>query len=156
MEFLSWAQDNWFTLLQSAGIVGSLLFTAISLRIDSQVRRVANLFEATKQHREIWTTLYSRPDLKRVVDASADLKTYPISKEEELFVNLLILHIATNYRAAQAGMFMLPAEIKADIATFFALPIPRAVWETAKKFQERPFVVFVEHAAKIEPTELQR
>src|SRR5687767_4332729 len=110
MGFLNWLRDNWFTLLQSLGIIGGLFFTAISLRVDTKVRRVGNLFAVTKQHREIWTALYSRPDLKRVVDTSANLATKPITDEEELFVNLLILHLASNYHAAKAGMFMLPGE----------------------------------------------
>src|ERR1043166_212421 len=110
MGFLNWFRDNAFTFLQSLGIIGGLFFTGISLRIDAKVRRVSNLFEVTKQHREIWTGLYSRPDLKRVVDASANLTAQPITDEEELFVNLLILHLASNYRAAKAGMFVLGSD----------------------------------------------
>lgn len=144
MELLNWLRDNWFTSLQTLGIVGGLFFTGLALRIDSKVRRVGNLFDVTKQHREIWTALYSRPDLKRVVDVSADLTAQPITDEEELFVNLLILHLASNYHAAKAGMFMLPGELQADISAFFARPIPRAVWERTKKFQEREFIAFVE------------
>ena len=144
MGFLNWLRDNWFTLLQSLGIIGGLLFTGVSLRVDAKVRRVGNLFAVTKQHREIWTALYSRPDLKRVTDASANLTAQPITDEEELFVNLLILHLATSYRAAKAGMFLLPGELQTDIAEFFTLPIPKAVWERTKRFQGREFVSFVE------------
>ena len=34
--------------------------------------------------------------------------------------------------------------IHKDIERFFSLPIPRAVWEKVKDFQEEPFVRFVE------------
>jgi hypothetical protein len=145
MTFLDWFRDNWFALLQSLGIVGGLFFTGISLRTDANVRRIGNLFTVTKHHREIWTTLYTRPELKRVIDASADLKAQPISDEEELFVNLLILHLASNYRAAKAGMFLLRGEIRADIISFFSLPIPRAVWKKIKAFQDKEFASFVEN-----------
>ncbi len=144
MDFLNWFQDNWFTFLQSLGIIAGLFFTGISLRIDSKVRRVGNLFTVTKQHREIWTALYSRPELKRVVNASANLKAKPISDEEELFVNFLILHLASSYRAAKAGMYLLRGEVRADIVTFFSLPIPRTVWERTKLFQDPDLVRFVE------------
>jgi hypothetical protein len=149
MELLNWLRDNWMDLLQSVGIIGGLFFTGISLHIDAKVRRIGNLFEVTKQHREIWTSLYSRPDLKRVLDSAADTKS--ISDEEELFVNFLILHLASSFRAAKAGMFMLPAELRSDISAFFSLPIPRAVWERMKRYQNREFVSFVEtylHAAR--------
>jgi hypothetical protein len=144
MGFLNWLRDNWFILFQSLGIIGGLFFTAISLRVDTKVRRVGNLFAVTKQHREIWTALYSRPDLKRVMDASANLRAQRITDEEELFVNLLILHLATSYRAGKAGMFILPAELQSDISAFFSLPIPRAVWERMRIFQDKEFVSFVE------------
>jgi hypothetical protein len=56
---------------------------AFALVIDAEVRRIGNLFTVTKQHREIWTTIYTRLELKRVVDAFADLTARPISDEEE-------------------------------------------------------------------------
>jgi hypothetical protein len=49
MEFGNWLRDHWFVLLQSAGIIGGLLFTGISLRIDARVRRVGNLLAITAQ-----------------------------------------------------------------------------------------------------------
>lgn len=144
MGFGGWIGENWFTLLQSAGIIGGLLFTGISLRIDTKVRRVGNLFEVTKHHREIWTGLYSRPELKRILKSDVDVDRGPITSEEELFVNLLVLHLASAYRAAVGGMFILPTELDADIGRFFSLPIPRAIWEKTRRFQDQDFVGFVE------------
>ena len=137
-------QDNWFTLLQSLGIIGGLFFTGFSLRIDAKVRRVGNLFEVTKQHREIWIMIYSRPELKRVIESKPNLDMRPITDEERLFVTFLMLHLATNFRAAQAGMFMLPEERHSDISNFLSRPIPKAIWEKLKPLQDREFVEFVE------------
>ncbi len=144
MELLNQIQDNWSEFLQNLGIIGGLFLTAFALFIDTKVRKVANRFEATKQHREIWTLLYSRPDLQRVLDEHAEIATRPITNEEKLFVNLLLLHLESNYLAAKAGMFMLPEELQADIRAFFACPIPRAVWETLKPFQDAQFTRFVD------------
>ena len=137
-------RDNWFTLLQSLGIMGGLFFTGFSLRIDAKVRRVGNLFEVTKQHREIWIMIYSRPELKRVIESKPNLDMKPITDEERLFVTFLMLHLATNFRAAQAGMFMLPEEIHSDISNFLSRPIPKAIWEKLKPLQDKEFVEFVE------------
>lgn len=144
MAFLTLLQDNWFTLLQSLGIIGGLFFTGFSLRIDAKVRRIGNLFEVTKQHREIWMALYSHPDLKRVIDSNPNLDGRPITDDERLFVTFLMLHLAANFRAAQAGMFMLPEEIRVDITNFLSRPIPKAIWEKIKSLQDRDFVEFVE------------
>src|ERR1044072_173514 len=101
MAFLDWLQGNWFTLLQSAGIIGSLLFTGVSLRMDAKVRRVGNLLRMTEGHRNIWSELYVRPELARVTNGSVDLAKEPVTNLEELFVSFLILHLSGSYRALQ-------------------------------------------------------
>lgn len=144
MELFNWVTGSWFLFLQSAGIIGGLLFTAVSLQIDARVRRVGNLISLTQHHRDIWTRLYSTPGLARVLDANVDLKRTPVTIEEELFINLLILHLNSAYQAMQHGMFMKPESLGRDIRTFFSLPIPQVVWETSKPFQDEAFVTFVE------------
>jgi hypothetical protein len=144
MVFLNWVQNNWFILLQSLGIITSICFAGISFRIDTKVRRVANLLEITKQHRDIWSEFYARPELKRVLKPSVNLTAHPITAEEELFVKLLILHLASAYRTSTFGMVTTPEELRDDISSFFGLPIPRAVWERMQHLQDHDFVRFVE------------
>jgi hypothetical protein len=144
MEFFNWVGDNWFTFLQSLGIVGGLFFTGLSSRIDAKVRRAQNGFEITKQHREIWTQLYERPDLKRVLDPAADLKSTPVSADEEMFVNFLILHLASAYRAMKNGVFVLPDELRLDASAFLSLPIPKSVWDSTRRFRNAEFLRWVE------------
>ena len=143
MGFLGLLANNWFTLLQSVGIIGGLLFTGISLRRESRAKQIANLITITRQHRDIWTELYRRPDLSRVLNHDADLQKAPVTLEEELFVGLLIHHLNSVYHAMQAGMFMTPEGLKADIQQFFSLPIPKSVWHTRQNLQDRKFAQFV-------------
>lgn len=140
MAFLDWLRDNWSPLLQILG----LFFTGLALLLQTIERRIANLFEATKQHREIWSAIHERDDLRRIDAAAADLQIQPVTSEEELHVSFIILHFATNFRAAKFGMFFLPTQIRLDIDDFFSRPIPRAVWEKLRRFQEPDFVRFVE------------
>ena len=144
MGFFQWLAQNIFTIFQSAGIIGGLLFTAVNLRVDAQARRIGNLIAMTQHHQNIWTHLYTRPELVRVLDKTADLKSTPVTDWEELFVNLLILHLNSAYHAMQAKMFVKQEGLQRDIQMFFSLPIPRSVWESAKSFQDADFVKFVE------------
>jgi len=144
MAVLQWTGQNWFVILQSAGIIGSLLFTAISLRIDANVRRVSNLIAITHNHREIWTWLYARPELSRVIEENPHLTHAPITREEELFVSLLILHLSGAYQAMKHGMSVAPEALRKDIQLFFSLPIPKTVWEKSKPLQDQDFARFVE------------
>ncbi len=144
MGFLNWASDNWFILLQSLGIIGGLLFTAASLRLDEKTRRVGNLMAITKNHREIWTALYDRPELSRVLDADADLEQRAITREEEWFLRFLILHLNTVHHALKSGVLLKLDGLHKDIRWFFSLPLPQAVWEKTKWLQDSDFVGFVE------------
>ena len=144
MGFLHWVEQNWFSFFQSTGIIGGLVFTAVTLRTDAQARRIGNLIAITQHQREIWTHLYTRPELARVLAHAVNLKSAPITDAEELFVNFLILHLNSAYHAMQTGMFMKPEGLQRDIQMFFSLPIPKAVWESTKQFQDEDFVRFVE------------
>jgi len=140
----SWLATNWFTLLQTVGIVAGFLFTGISLLIDSKVRRASNLISLTKNHRDIWSQFYRQPELTRILETSVDLKAEPISAMEERFVKLLILHLNSAYTVLQDGFVSKPENLSKDIQSFFSLPIPRKVWEKHKHFHDRRFVIFVE------------
>lgn len=48
---------------------------------------------------------------------------------EAEFLNLVIVHFQTGWWIARAGGITALKEMKADIWSFFTLPLPRAVWE---------------------------
>ena len=144
MEILGWLGGHWFDLLQTAGIVVGLFATVHTIRADTRERKIENLFAVTAAHRELWTQFYQRPDLHRVLAKDAELEIEPPTLAESRFVHELILHLRTSFRARQAGMEFDDDAVTKDIREFFALPIPRWVWERSKVFQGRDFVEFVE------------
>jgi len=143
MTLLNKIAENWFVLLQSAGIVGGLLFTGFALRADARAKQIQSMFALTQQHREIWSLLYSRPELARVLEPKPDLKVAPVTPAEEMFVRFLILHLSGAHRAIRSGLFTSPERLREDISSFFSLPIPRAVWEKNCTLQNNDFVAFV-------------
>ena len=144
MAFPDWFAANWYSLLEAAGIIGSLIFTAVSFRTDTKARRIGNLLKLTEQQREIWRELLHRPELSRVLEPKPDLRAKPITQEEELFVGFLILHLNSAYHAIRDGMFASPEGLKADVREFFSCPIPGAIWDKMKAFQNKKFAAFVE------------
>ena len=144
MEVSQWLEGHWFELLQTAGILAGLFFTAYTVRQDERARRITNLLSIKQQHREIWREQYERPQLFRVRKKDVDLKIEPVSDEEALFVTLLILHLDTVYRAIKSGMFVKIEGMRLDLKEFFSAPIPKSVWENLKPQQDEEFVSFVE------------
>ena len=136
--------EHWFDVFQTTGVVGGLIFTAHTLRKDERARQISNLIAINQQYREIWKELYEKPTLSRVLKQTVDLDKTPVSDEERLFVKLLILHLDTVYRATKAGMFVKLEGLKTDVRGFFALPIPKGVWQVLRDFQDDEFVSFVE------------
>src|SRR4051812_47969837 len=124
MASWDWWGQNWFTLLQSIGIIGGLLFTAFSMRSEMKTRRIGNVLAVTQNHREIWTEIFRKPGLQRVLDARADLRQSPLKQEEQIFVNLVILHLNSVFHAMKDKLVLKPEGLQKDVGWFFTLPIP--------------------------------
>jgi len=146
MGGIRWITENWVTALNAAGVVGGLLFTAASFRSETKTRRIANLLTITRNHRDLWADFYRNPALSRVLDASAELTKHPITREEEIFVNLVILHLSSVVHALKDDLVINQEGLRRDAATFFSLPIPLAVWDRVKVLQNDAFVAFVDDA----------
>ncbi|MGO8698490.1 MAG: hypothetical protein ACLQVY_12305 [Limisphaerales bacterium] len=144
MEGARWIADNWLNLLNAVGVVGGLFFTATSIRSGAKAQKVANLLTVTSNHREIWKEFSRRPELARILDAPVDLSKQPVTLDEAEFVNLVILHLSSVYYAMKDGIVVKSEGLRRDVCSFFSLPIPGAVWEERKVFQNADFVKFVE------------
>jgi len=144
MNWLHWVGENWFTGLQTIAIVSGFIFTCITLRRDTHSRRISSLFQITANHRDVWEKALNQPKLQRVLSSSADLSRKPVTVDETIFVGFLILHLNSAYQAIRSGLLDAPEGIAIDIRTFFALPVPRAVWLQKRHFQDVGFIAFVE------------
>ena len=144
MGGLRWIAENWVTALNAVGVVGGLFFTASSFRSETKTRRIANLLTITRNHREIWADFYRNRELTRVLDATADLAKRPITRDEEIFANLVILHLSSVFYALKDELVTHQEGLRRDVSSFLSLPIPLAVWERNKVLQNDAFVTFVE------------
>lgn len=144
MEFLNWAGGHWFDLLQTASILVGFWAAIHSIREETKERKIHNLFTLTDAHREIWSKLYEHPELSRVLAERVDFKIEPLTRDEELFIHTLILHLRAGFKARKLGMQFDDDVVNADIRQFFARPIPAAVWDRSKVFQDKDFVAFVD------------
>lgn len=139
-----WISQNWFNLFSSVGIIGGLWFTAVSLRSETKTRRIANLLTITANYREVWKEFFRSPELARVIEPSADVVKNPVTPAEEFFVSMIISHISSVYEALKDELVTKQEGLRRDVASFFSLPIPQAVLEKTKIFQNADFVAFVE------------
>ena len=144
MGIWAWVAQNWFELVSVVGIIGGLCFTAVSLHSEAKTRRIANLLTLTGNQRELLKVFYHDQPLTRVVDASTDTTSRPVSRGEEMYVNAMIQHLSSAYRAMQSDLTIKPEGINRDVREFFVLPIPKSVWGKLKEFQDADFVAFVE------------
>ncbi len=139
-----WLTDNWFNLLNTLGIVGSLWFTAVSLRSETKTRRVANLLTITANYREVWKEYLEFPELARVIQTEVDVAKDPVTPAEEFFVNMIISHISSVYEALKDELVTKQEGLRRDVGSFFSLPIPQSIWKQTKFLQNQDFVKFVE------------
>lgn len=144
MEFEVWIATNWFTLLQSVGIVGSLWYTSKAFKLDAHTRRVSNYLALAEQHREIWALVLTRRELYRILQSSPNLEKKPISAEERLLVTQLIIHVHAVFIARRDRLLDEIEGADDDIRQFFSKPIPRLIWEEISVLQNRDFRNYIE------------
>lgn len=131
-------------VLNAVGVIGGLFLTARALRSETKTRKIANLLTATTNHREVWREFFTHPELARVVDPSADLSKRPVTPGEQEFVNMVVNHISSVYESLKDELVTQQEGLRQDVRSFFSLPLPKAVWEKTKPFQNEDFVNFVE------------
>lgn len=139
-----WLEENWFSVLQGAGIIGSLLFTGISLRKDIAARRFSDLLSATAEHRELWSEVHRRSDLERILATQIDLVSRPLTTAEDEFLNIIIVHFQTGWELAKQKGSAALEEFALDARHFFSLPLPHEVW-IQSRFRRNPrFVEYID------------
>ena len=142
-----WLVENSFNLFGT--FIGTgLWFAVFTYREDIKTRRVGNLLTITANHREIWKEFLNNPALARIYDTDADISKHPVTAAERVFVTLVIVHTYSVYCAMNDGLVVKYDELRRDIAEFFSLPVPRAVWRKAKPLQNHDFAAFIESSLK--------
>ena len=139
----AWAAGNWFSLVQSVGIIAGLWFATAGFRRDGKARITSDLLALTQEHRELWSEAHRRPDLSRIFRTEVDLVASPITTAEQEFLNLVFVHFETGWQLARQGVATPLAVLSLDVRAFFRLPVVRAVWEETRWSRNPEFVKFV-------------
>ena len=145
---LGWLDSNWFNLIQTGSLVIGLIFAGLSFRRETRSRQVTNLLALKQEHRELWSTVHSRPELARILQADVDLLAAPVTTAEEIFLRELIVHVATAWELIRDGIPLNLEALRSDVGACFSLPIPRWAWERARHAQTRDFTKFFDSALK--------
>jgi len=142
------SSPEWFTLLQTLGIIASVLFTAHALRKAEQQRRIANYIELVRGHRDIWSMMIQNKGLQRVTEEDLDLEEYPVSVEERFFVTFIIFHLSVAFLMRTHNAAYPIEHLRKDVGIFLSLPIPSRVWKDIRPYQNHEIVSFVEDSLR--------
>ena len=150
----AWFTENWFNIF-TVFFGSGIWFAAFSIHKDSEVRKedvkakkVANLLAITANHREVWKEFLHNPKLARVRSTKADIAKHPLTDAEDVFITLVILHTNSVYYAMNHQLVVEYEGLQRDIAEFFSLPLPRAVWRKTKPLQNQDFAAFIDSSLK--------
>ena len=154
------ADPLWFSIAQTIGIGGSLIFYGISCqqqanaqkeqaeaqRQQAKAQDTQNFIAFTDRHHLVWSEAYQKPELERVFHAKVDLQATPPSVAEEQFLNVIFVHYETGWQVAKNSYERYLKPLARDAANFLSLPLPSAVWEKTKSARDPQFVEFVDDA----------
>lgn len=136
-----WLSVNWLSLFQSAGIVGGLIYSGRNYGQSAQARRIANILEVTRSHRDVWGRAIVAADLTRVLEIAPnpDLATQAVDYKERTFVTFVLLHLRAQFDARILFVAGQERETRMDIRDFLRLPIPAVVWGQVAPYQSKAF-----------------
>ena len=134
---------KWFDLFQTAAVLFGLLATVHTIREDTWSRKVQNTMALTTSHRELWSMMLQNPKLRRVLNPKADIKRRPPTEDEELFVQMMILHLRAALKARETKLEFDDEDIITDVREIFALPVPNAVWQKTKNLHDEDLKALV-------------
>lgn len=142
--FTAWLEQHWFNLVQTLGIVAGSLLATVTLRRETRARRLGDYLTVIEQHRALWSEAHRRPDLARLFQPELDLIAAPMTVAEEEYLNLVIDHFHTGWLLVNDGVVLKAEVLAADARAFFALPLPRRVWDMTRHRRDPAFVRFIE------------
>lgn len=128
---------NWFALVQTAGIIASLLFTSHTIRADGNARQIETLITFTEHHRQIWSLAFEVPEIANHYFGESEAR-------KRLLVTLLIHHLHALFRAIQKGLIPEPAKMRQDIKAFFTDEFSKTIWTESAQYHEPDFVNFID------------
>lgn len=135
---------GWISWIQSGGVIASLIFAGLAMLMNIRTQRLTNLLKLTSAHREIWSTLLHRSEVRRVLCEKPDLGDLPITEDERLFVTFIILHINVCVKFSNSRMVTSIEQMRLDIGELFSLPIPNQIWNSIRRYQDRDVVSFID------------
>jgi hypothetical protein len=146
MEIANWLFADWSELIQDIGIVAGFVFTALTVHREGKARKVTNLILLAERYHALWKQTYDNPELSRVLVENPGLEANPITFAEDRFVRSIVVHLYTVYQSKKSKMMVTVEGMAKDVKAILSLPIPYAIWQRVKPFQDRDFVEFVELA----------
>lgn len=79
----TWVEGNWFNLIQTVGIVGSLILAMAAAKREAKTREIENLLTISGHHRELWGGARQKEELERIFREDDRFLNLPITVAEE-------------------------------------------------------------------------
>jgi hypothetical protein len=138
-------------LFQTVGIIFSIWIGIYNIGRAIRLEKLRSLSDITKANRDLLTFYISNQEkLSRVFsnDLKSGLDIDPVSLEEKFYVNLLILHFNVIFNSIENSISPEIENLEIDIGGFLTLPLPNAVWNKSRIYQNKKFAAFVDSCIK--------
>ena len=142
------ATPNWFILIQTLGIVFSLLLSGYAALREARSRKVSNYLQLIQFHRDVWKLTLDNPNLNRVRDNHADPIQNPLTAEESQFLSFLFLHITCTYELQKSNNMVEIERFEYDVGELLQFPLVKKFWTENKRYYNEAFVKFVDRSAR--------
>lgn len=135
---------DWFTSLQSLGIILGFFFSGYAIWKDVGVGKLQNYILLVQNHRAVWTMLLDDSRLSRVISQTIPNDEMEITYEESYFLRFLFLHITCSFEMSKRGKIIDIQKDRNDIRDLLSLPLVGLFWEKNGHFYNEDFRNYID------------
>ena len=134
---------DWFTLLQSLGIIIGFLFSGYAIWKDSNATKLQNYILLTQNHREVWSMMMNNEKLGRVLEKVIPDNEMELTYSERQFLTFIFLHVTCSFELSKRGKIVDVEKDKEDIADLLSYPLVKKFWDHNSRFYNEDFRAFI-------------
>ena len=134
---------DWFTLLQSLGIIIGFLFSGYAIWKDANATKLQNYILLTQSHREVWSMMMDNEKLGRVLEKDIPASKMELTYRERQFLTFIFLHITCSFELSKRGKIVDIEKDKEDIADLLSHPLVKKFWDDNSRFYNEDFRAFI-------------
>jgi hypothetical protein len=140
-KVLRFLTEHWFSLIQTGGIIFSILWGAHLNNLGKRTEKVSNYLLLTQCHRDVWKIIIDHP---KYYDSIFVKQSEKLSTEEKQFLTFVFLHMTCTFELIKNKQITDIEALRLDIGELMTSKAVSNRWKDIQKYYNQDFINFIQ------------